>query len=569
MIYLIYAYREKRCGTMKKKQVAEEIALLFAEKTDADNLISELFDYLQFDCHIRAFIDPNMLDASIRNYFELQNNEALVQVIDLILKGKELASMEEETLLKSVKNYITGHLEETISVEEIAGIFHVSYYYLCHLFKKLAKKTVHQYQTEKRLEKAMRMLLETNAKISDIAVACGFANFSYFSEVFSKYVGVAPGELRKKCEGCTLHPFYEFEDMLLATKMDSVRFLDLGGCMETIGMPYVHVHDPGEEFGRFLHEAAIVEYEGVLYASWYNCKDKELVGYTPIVGRRSYDHGKTWTAPEIIAEDRSERILYCPPVYGICDGKLYMLINQMVSADHMHALDLYVLNQTTDRFELLWSRPIPFKLNTNVVQLPNGKLILPGRIAELDGFPNTPAVMISDSGKIDAQWRVVKVAPNGTLPDGSSLVHPETTLICCDNVLYLFNRNDRRRIPLVYVSRDFGESWSELISHDIPYISSKIYSGVLSDGRFYLIANIDHYSRSKLVLYISEKGKLNFTRQKLLINCDASAEDILRCHYPAAVESDGKLYVIASMDYVGKELKGRGAVLFTVDLQEL
>jgi hypothetical protein len=195
--------------------------------------------------------------------------------------------------------------------------------------------------------------------------------------------------------------------------------------------------------------------------------------------------------------------------------------------------------------------------------------MLPGRIAKLDGFPNTPAVMISDSGKIDAEWRIVKVAQNGDLPNGSCLVHPETTLLCCDNVLYLFNRNDRRKVPLVYVSRDFGESWSEAMSHDIPYVSSKIYSGMLSDGRFYLIANTENSDRSKLVLYVSEKGRLKFTDQKILIDCGYSADDMKRCHYPAAVESGGKLYIIATADYAGEELRGRGAVLFTLDLSEI
>ncbi len=551
---------------MKKKQGAKEIAQLFAHQIGDANLISDVFDYLQFNCNIRAFIDPGMLDESIKSFYELQSMDALIQVIDLILKGKELACMEETTFLKNVKEYIVDHLDESVAVEQIASLFHVSYYYLCHLFKKLTKKTLNQFRTEKLLEKAIRMLLETNDKISDISLRCGFDNFSYFSEVFLKYVGVTPSEFRKKHAGCILHSFYEFEDMLLAVKMPSNRFLDLDQYQEDAsGFSYTHVHDPGEEFGTFLHEAAIMEFEGVLYASWYNCRENELVGYTPIVGRRSYDGGETWTCPEIIADDPCGRILYCPPVYGICDGKLYMLINQMVSADHMHALDLYVLNQQTDRFELLWSRPIPFKLNTNVVRLPNGKLILPGRIAELDGFPNTPAVMISDSGKIDAQWRVVKVAPNGDLADGSRLVHPETTLLCCDDVLYLFNRNDQRKVPLVYVSRDFGESWSEAMTHDIPYRSTKIYSGTLSDGRFYLIANIDCQNRSKLALYISERDELKFTKQKVLIDCERS-DDITKCHYPAAVEKDGVLYIIATADYVAEKLNERGAILFVVDV---
>ena len=129
----------------------------------------------------------------------------------------------------------------------------------------------------------------------------------------------------------------------------------------------------------------------------------------------------------------------------------------MVSADHIHSLDLYVLNTETDAFEMLWSRPIPFKLNTNVVTLPNGKLMLPGRITKMDGFPNTPAVLLSDSGKIDGEWRF-KIAENGNLPDGKELVHPEISVICANEVLYMFCRNDQKRVPIVYISKDFGET---------------------------------------------------------------------------------------------------------------
>ena len=46
----------------------------------------------------------------------------------------------------------------------------------------------------------------------------------------------------------------------------------------------------------------------------------------------------------------------------------------MVSADHIHALDLFVFDEESDKFIQLWSKPIPFKLNTNVVKLNNGYL---------------------------------------------------------------------------------------------------------------------------------------------------------------------------------------------------
>ena len=551
---------------MIKKQSAEDIAKILTENSDDKNIISELFDYLEFNGRIRCFVDAVKLDSLIRSFCETKNNNTLIEIIRLIQQGKALADMDDLEFFGNIKNYLLEHLTENLTLEQIANTFHISYYYLSHLFKKNQGQSLNQFRNNKRLEKAVHELLETHEKISEIALNCGFDSVSYFTEMFVKNIGETPTDFRNRCAGHTMHEFFDLNDMLLAAKMPSIHILDNPKVYEHPQPDkYIRVHDPGEEYGYFLHEAAIIEFNGVLYASWYNCKEKELVGYTPIVGRRSYDGGKTWSDAEIIADDKSGNILYCPPVYGICDGKLYLLLNQMVSADHIHSLDLYVLNPKTDAFEFIWSRPIPFKLNTNVVSLPNGKLMIPGRVAKLDGFPRTPAVLISDSGKIDAEWRIVKVAENGTLPDGETLVHPETTVICCDNKLYLFCRNDHRRVPLVYISEDFGEHWSLPIGHDIPYINSKIYCGQLSSNRFYLIANTENSDRSKLVLFVSEKNEVRFTKEIVLMDCKKT-DGIKMCHYPCAVENNGKLYIIATASYEGEIRNDRGAILIQVDL---
>lgn len=362
-----------------------------------------------------------------------------------------------------------------------------------------------------------------------------------------------------------IHDFYKDEDIEFAKQLSTVSFLNSKiKKYSNKNISFVTVYGADEELG-FLHEAAIIEYHGVLFASWYNCPEKELQGYTPICGKRSYDGGKTWSQLEIIAKDETERILYCPPVYGIDDDKLYMFVNQMVAPDHIHSLDLYVLNNKTDRFELCWSRPLPFKINTNVVKFPNGKLMLPGRTGELDGFPATPAVLISDSGKIDDEWRMVKIAKNRSLPNGKELVHPEISPILADNVLYMFCRNDQSNVPLVYISKDFGESWSREHAHDIPYVASKIYCGELKDGRHYIICNTDRFNRSKLVMYFTDDETKTFKNELVLFD-KISENQSVSCHYPSAYEFDNKLYVITT---VGREDNTRGADLIIIDLNDI
>ena len=552
-----------------KKVSDSELARFFLEKVEKDAIIPELFNLFGFDCLVRCSIDPNKLDGLIQQ-FEKSNFsdcETLSSIIGLIRQGKSTSDKQEKDLLGEIKDYVTEHLTEDISIESIAEVLHISYYYICHFFKQQTGLTLSAFRNQKRIENAIRMLIDTDEKISDIAALCGFNNVSYFTEIFTKSTLLSPTAFKTKNKNACFHPFYSYEDMLLTAKLGSVKFLEPPSSqLLTHDIATYSVHEPDEQF-EFLHESAIMEYGGVLYASWYNCPKRELQGYTPICGKRSYNGGQTWTDIEIIADDKSGKILFCPPVYGVCHGKLYMLVNEMVAPDHIHAMDLYVLDNATDQFKFLWSRPIPFKLNTNVVTLPNGKLILPGRIAELDGFPNTPAVLISDSGNMDAEWRLIKVVENGDLPDGKKLVHPEVSILCSGKILYMFCRNDQRRVPLVYISKDFGESWSDAFAHDIPYVSSKIYGGMLSNGRNFLVANTYEFDRSKLVIYFSEIGTMHFEKHMVLFDRETSnMQGVTACHYPAAVESDGKLYVIATKNYEGSH---RGAILFVIDLQDI
>ncbi len=551
-----------------KNLSTKDLALFFADNTEKEDIIAAIFNHFRLDCLERCNINPSQFDKLIRefNAKDYCDIDIVTSIIDMIKTSQASALDKENELIKKIVSYISEHLTENISIEAIAEALHISYFYMCHIFKNKYGISVNTFRTQKRLEIAMRKLIYSDEKIVDIAILCGFDNVSYFTEIFTKTVGVSPTLFRTKNKEVCLHEFYDFCDMLLATNLQNFSFLNQDVVSTEFSANAISVHEPDERFG-FLHETAIIEYHGVLYASWYNCPETELKGYTPICGKRSYDGGKTWTDLEIICEDKSEKIMYCPPVYGICDDKLYMLVNQMVAPDHMHALDLYVLNNETEKFQFLWSRPIPFKLNTNVVQLPDGKVMLPGRIAKLDGFPNIPAVLISDSGKIDAEWRLVKIAENGDLPDGKKLIHPEISVMCVKDTLYMFNRNDQRRVPIVYLSKDFGETWSNAHSHDIPYVSSKIYAGNLLDGRNYLVANVDEFDRSKLAIYFTYKSSELFSKRIVLFDKNTTnIKNATACHYPCAFESNGKLYIIATLNY---DWPRRGAVLFVLDLNEI
>ena len=66
------------------------------------------------------------------------------------------------------------------------------------LFRNVAGMTIHEYLTQHRLAHAQQMLVAADAKVADIARACGISSTTRFYEAFEKYVGVTPGEYRRK-----------------------------------------------------------------------------------------------------------------------------------------------------------------------------------------------------------------------------------------------------------------------------------------------------------------------------------------------------------------------------------
>ena len=291
-----------------------DLAMFFAENEEKENIIAAIFNHFRLDCLNRCNINPSQLDELIRKFDQSDtcDIDIITSIIDLIRNGQADLINKENESIRDVVSYITEYLTEDISIEEVSKKLNISYYYMCHVFKNKYGISVNTFRTQKRLEIAMRKLIETDEKIADIAISCGFNNISYFTETFTKVVGISPTLFRTQNQDIFLHGFYGFHDMLLATKMASIRFMDENISELDLHTEMISVHEPDERFG-FLHEAAIIEYHGVLYASWYNCPKDELKGFTPVCGKRSYDGGKNWTDLEIICEDKTEKILFVHP----------------------------------------------------------------------------------------------------------------------------------------------------------------------------------------------------------------------------------------------------------------
>lgn len=121
---------------------------------------------------------------------------------DIILKPLEShGTASSNPYISQIIEYIEEHLTEAIAIADIAEIVHLNPQHIMRLFKKEVGCPVLQYITAKRIALAVRYLSETNISVADVAILCGFDNYSYFIRIFKRFTNETPVAFRKTAKG--------------------------------------------------------------------------------------------------------------------------------------------------------------------------------------------------------------------------------------------------------------------------------------------------------------------------------------------------------------------------------
>ena len=90
------------------------------------------------------------------------------------------------------------HIENHISIKNIAEKLFISKAYLSEKFKQATGQTLIKYITIAKMERAKFLLQSTDLKNYEIAQRLGYEDPEYFSKSFKKYTGLTPNAFRKK-----------------------------------------------------------------------------------------------------------------------------------------------------------------------------------------------------------------------------------------------------------------------------------------------------------------------------------------------------------------------------------
>jgi two-component system response regulator YesN len=98
--------------------------------------------------------------------------------------------------VREIERYVAEHLDEKVSLEQAADHVGLTPNYLGALFKRSTGTGFKQYVTRARMERAGRLLRETNLLVYEVAERVGIPSYRYFSRVFHDHYGRSPQEYR-------------------------------------------------------------------------------------------------------------------------------------------------------------------------------------------------------------------------------------------------------------------------------------------------------------------------------------------------------------------------------------
>lgn len=130
--------------------------------------------------------------------------ELLIQqakIMEIISDFLRLAGCEEKDSadpLQEVMEFIKEHVQENVTVEQLADIMHLHPNYFIRMFKQLTGMPPMKYITLSKMERAKSLLERTDTPVGDISASLGYKDPAHFTKVFKASCGYSPRRFRER-----------------------------------------------------------------------------------------------------------------------------------------------------------------------------------------------------------------------------------------------------------------------------------------------------------------------------------------------------------------------------------
>ena len=117
------------------------------------------------------------------------------EIVGYLLQDSQGTLKKESDVETEILKYVREHYK-TVTVNELSEVFYFNRSYIYKIFKKHENCSVKHYILSLRLQEAMRLLLESDMSIAEIAFEVGFNSTVSFCSQFKKFNNKTPGRYR-------------------------------------------------------------------------------------------------------------------------------------------------------------------------------------------------------------------------------------------------------------------------------------------------------------------------------------------------------------------------------------
>lgn len=132
-------------------------------------------------------------------YFKLKIQELFLYLSQLNPEEDRVAPYysKQVALIKEIHAYLTEHLDERFTIEDLAKKYLINMTSLKEIFKGVYGLPIATYMNQYRMQKGMELLRTTDDSISEIAAKLGYETQGKFSKAFKNYVNMTPSHYRQ------------------------------------------------------------------------------------------------------------------------------------------------------------------------------------------------------------------------------------------------------------------------------------------------------------------------------------------------------------------------------------
>lgn len=144
---------------------------------------------------------PSLDDPTAANLLFIERiNLAVLAHLSQTYGGVYFPTEKKGTLApwqeRRVKEFLEANFSQPIAIADLADICELSRSYFIKAFKESFGETPYRWLSKYRVSRARSMLL-SDYSIAEIAIACGFADQSHMTRIFTEFMGLAPGQYRR------------------------------------------------------------------------------------------------------------------------------------------------------------------------------------------------------------------------------------------------------------------------------------------------------------------------------------------------------------------------------------